>query len=346
MTLLIEEAYSDGMSAYRNGFSGTLTPSTSYGKDSTYGVRVGDLANVWAEIEAGHGWSSHTTDTVVLGMWLYVNAITVNASTILYFRDTSAGSNHLEVTMDLDGGLNFICGSGTFSTAASVIPIQEWVYVEIQLKVNATTGTIDCWVNGSSVLSETSKDTYGNGGTYVNWIQVAGNGGGFINDMFVDSWYLLNTAGSAPWNARLGVVRIYQDLPNGNGNSSGLTGSDGNSTDNYQQVDDLVTASEATYNGSATEGNKDTYAFGDIPSTPTSILGVVITALTEKTDVGAKFGRVVTRSNATDYPESSVALSQGYSIDRVLIENDPDTASAWTQSGYNAAEHGWEVRDS
>jgi len=215
----------------------------------------------------------------------------------------------------------------------------------MKVKVNATTGTIDCWVDGSSVLSETGKDTYASGDAFINFIDVGGSSGSFLQDHYMDSFYLLNAAGSAPWNDKLGVVRIHQDLPTGNGNSSVLVGSDSNSTDNYQQVDDdpVVTT---TYNGSATQGDKDTYAFGSLPSTASSILGVVITTLTEKTDVGAKFGRIVNRSNATDYPGTTYALSQGYSLDSELFETDPDTALAWTESGYNAAEHGWEVRDS
>jgi len=342
MTLLSVEAFDDGLHTYRNGGNGLTGGNwtTTYGKDGTRGFRSGE--NSYIRNAGGTHFPNNSNATVVIGAWVQFKGSNTD---FLWFRDTVSTASHLEVDyIGTDGHLDFICGSGTFSSSAGTIPTDQWCFVEVKLTVNATTGSFDCWVDGSSIMSQTNKDTYGAGNTYTNWFQL-GHASAFTGNIWWDSYYFLNAAGSAPFNDKLGVVRIHQDLPTGNGNSSVLVGSDGNSTNNYQQVDDLP-ASESTYNGSSTQGDKDTYAFGSLPSTSSSILGVVVSTLTEKNDVGAKFGRIVNRSGSTDYAGTTYELSQGYSLDWELLETDPDTASAWTESGYNAAEHGWEVRDS
>jgi hypothetical protein len=132
--------------------------------------------------------------------------------------------------------------------------------------------------------------------------------------------------------------------PSGNGNTSNWVGSDGNSTDNYLMVDETSPDSDTTYVESGTSTNKDTYAFGDISHTPTSIYGVQVTTYAKADDAGARLIGVVTRSAAADYNASVThALGASYAHHPTVLETDPATAAAWTKTNLNAAEFGVRV---
>ena len=224
-------------------------------------------------------------------------------------------------------------------TGSAVIGADVFNYIEFKGVLANSGGTAEIILNGVSVLSFTG-DTLDGTVTDIDKIRV---GSGATIDV-IDDLYICDGTGSTN-NTFLGDVTVEKLTPNGNGNSSVLVGSDGNSTDNYLLVDE-TTPSTADYVGSATEGDKDTYAYSNIAGAPASVLGVAVNSYQAKSDSGTKFARPVVRSGTTDYVGTSVSLSTSYVAGQQLWETDPDTAVAWTESGVNAIEAGFEVRDS
>lgn len=77
--------------------------------------------------------------------------------------------------------------------------------------------------------------------------------------------------------------------------------------------------------------------------TPTTINGVQINLQAEKTDAGLRSIQSVIRSGGSDTDGTSRALGTSYLILTQIAETDPNTAAAWTQSGFDSAEFGAKV---
>ena len=78
----------------------------------------------------------------------------------------------------------------------------------------------------------------------------------------------------------------------------------------------------------------------------TNIIGARAISFALASDAGAIKGRSVCKSGATttstQMPDN--VLSATPKIFSDIIETDPNTSAAWTNTNFNAAEFGWEVR--
>ena len=126
--------------------------------------------------------------------------------------------------------------------------------------------------------------------------------------------------------------------PNGAGSSTQFTPSSGA---NYTTVDELP-YSTTDYVQDTTSGHRDTYTFSDVGST-TTIFGVQNSIIAKKTDVSSISLKPAVKSGATVYYGTTTALTTADSIIRNIHIVDPNTSAAWTQSGVNALEAGFEV---
>lgn len=227
--------------------------------------------------------------------------------------------------------------SGTLlGTASYTLLASTWTYIELKVKLHDTTGTVDVQVNGASVLSLTGQDTK-NGGTKsvldgfsINYIG---------NTVLVDDLYLTNAAGSAN-TGFLGDIKIETLMPSGAGTTTQLTPSTGS---NYQCVDE-VPQNTSDYCGSATAGQYDTYAMGNLATAAGTVYGANVWGYVAKSDAGAKSGALVVRSGGTDYEQTSVALGTSYVYTNTMFESDPATSAAWSISGINALEAGFKAK--
>lgn len=225
------------------------------------------------------------------------------------------------------------------ATSSEAIPYSTWVYLEISVTVSDTVGEVHVRRDGNTTdLVNYTGDTK-NGGTNnsIDRIQI----GSSQIYTYLSDLYILNDTGSTN-NDFLGDVAVRTLSPNANGNSSQLTGSDGNQVDNYLLVDERPFSS-TDYTYSDTSGHKDTYAMEDLPATASTVFGVQINANMRKDDTGLGQARHVLRSGATDYVGTTQTLSTSAITYYQLYEQDPATTSAWTVSGVNDAEAGMEV---
>lgn len=121
-----------------------------------------------------------------------------------------------------------------------------------------------------------------------------------------------------------------------------LVGSDADSINNYQLVDEHP-YSGTDYTGSATTGDKDTYALTDLPAGVTTVFGVQVTGKMAKSDATVAQARYLLRSGGTDYGGTTRTLTTSFTTYSDLYETDPATGVAWTASGVNNLESGMEV---
>ena len=157
----------------------------------------------------------------------------------------------------------------------------------------------------------------------------------------MDDLYWYATAGSMTHPQ--GDVAVHLLLPSGNGNSSGMLGSDGNSTDNYLLVDEPGPNGDADYVSSDTPGVKDTYVMGDLIPTVGTVLGVKAVLTARKDAAGAGAIQSVYRLSGTEVDGASVALTTSHASYVDPIQTTKPGGGAWSIADVNAVEIGVKV---
>lgn len=241
----------------------------------------------------------------------------------------------------------FGSGGGTL-LAESVVNLwtyDAWHYLETQVKIADSGGTVEVRLNGATVLGF-SGDTKNGGSTgKINRMGAASSFTGQVRRM--DDVYLLNEQGSAPGNSFLGDTRCFPLYPNGNGNYSQLVGSDGNSTDNYLLVDEPGTPSSSDYVQSATAGDKDSYAFENMPVSVGTVRAVETRIYAAKSETGTRQMRPLIRRSGSDaFGADHVLAENNYSTWRDIFEQDPHAGpGTWSITNVDGSEFGVEVRN-
>lgn len=230
----------------------------------------------------------------------------------------------------------------TRATSAAVITANSWQYVEFLFQV--TTGASAAYtvkVDGATVLNGTTTlSPYAIADVICFGSQYQYGGG--ANPTYQE--YCDVVVQQAAGASFLGDVAVEWLSANANGNSSQLTGSDADSTNNYLHVDDSTSIDgDTSYVESAVSGNKDTYGVANPSSTPGTIHAVIPTIRARKTDAGPMNVVPVVRSGGADYDQTAEALGDSYAAKKVLLTTDPATGSAWTASAVNNMEVGLKV---
>lgn len=222
--------------------------------------------------------------------------------------------------------------------------IGAWNYFEMYVgPFSATTGRVIVRANGNVVFDYTGN-TLGNtvnndlpGNVAFMRLRTA-NGSSQMDDV-----YLCDDQGPAPYNTFLGDVRVETLVPNNNGSFSQLLGSDGNSVDNYQLVDEQP-AVITDYVGSATIGQRDTYQFTDLVSTNVQVLGVQTFAAATKSDAGIANIKTIERlASGTERLSGAIALPASLGMIGGGVRTTDPAGAAWTMASVNAAQFGVEV---
>lgn len=227
--------------------------------------------------------------------------------------------------------------SGTVITSVATVNLSVWYYIELKVFVNGASGTAELYVNG---VLDTASTTGNFGSTNIGTVQLRlPNGANTSMDW--DDMYACDTTGGAPTDTYLGDVLVEAIFPSGNGNSSVLVGSDGNSTDNYLLVDE-TTPSTADYVESSTVGNKDTYAFSNLTPTTGTVYGLQVLPYAAKTDAGTRSIVSVARLSATEVDSAVKTLSTSYQYLGDISVTKPG-GGVWTISDVNSAEFGVKI---
>ena len=247
---------------------------------------------------------------------------------------------HIALFPTSTGAIAVYRGDGTtlLGTSASFFATSIWTWLQAKVVIHDTAGSVEIRdASGIVILSLTGIDTRNAGTGYCDTVSL-GSATTNSADISFDDWHAWDATGSI-CNTWTNDSRIDHRLPTGPGSNTQFISSSGA---NYTAVDD-ATFNTTDYVESATAGQKDTYAFGDISHAPPAIFSVVLTAVAQKDDAGARALKLVARSGGTDYSGAAATLNQGSYLRLADVrEVDPATGAAWTQTSYNAAEIGFE----
>ncbi|NCC04323.1 MAG: hypothetical protein EOM37_09840 [Proteobacteria bacterium] len=261
---------------------------------------------------------------------------------LVQLRD-STGSIQIGLYMHcIDGLLRIWRGdmSTLLATSSSAIPLNTWCYIELRTFINDTTGTLELRINGTTIATYTGDTKQSTSLNTARTIRLSGGvystGYGFIDDL-----YICDGTGTTN-NDFLGDCRVDTLYPNGIGNSAQFTPT--GSAANWENVKDTTIDEDTTNNASATAGQIDSFAFGDLSNLGSSVFGVQNNLLAKKDDAGTRTMRSITRIGSTNYESGDFSLGTTYLDYLQIQETNPATTAAWTVDAINGAEFGYKVQ--
>jgi len=262
--------------------------------------------------------------TVVIGCRIWMNGNMTTHHHLFRFED--GGSHLASLNLLLDGRLQVSTSSNqgilaSYPTSEKAISGYTWAYVEAKIYFHASAGTVDFWINGTSVGSFTSLDTI-YAGTSCDAIRMGNLGDTYwndeirITDIYVDD------------STQRGPMDIWYQAADTAGSAANFTPSAGS---NYQNVDDIGHDGDTTYNSSTATSTLDQIAHGDtLAVAPLALQPMVIARYVPTGSANIKVGLL---SSTTHNQASAEGLSDTYDGYRGSIYvNDPATASPWASA--------------
>lgn len=167
--------------------------------------------------------------TYIQGFAIYIVNVTAETG-ICAFSDT--GTNQVGLTFDAVGTLRvrrgMTLGAGTtgtvLGTGSTNIGFGAWHYVELKVKIDSSTGTVDVQLDGLNVLSLTGQNTQNSASNTANQITLGlctSNFGNAVSAYF-DDYYINDTSGSSN-TSFLGDTSITCTFPSANGTRNNYT---------------------------------------------------------------------------------------------------------------------------
>lgn len=259
---------------------------------------------------------------------------------------TPAGSdNYVEWDAATDLLRLYINGSLEDSVGVSTAGFDttdKWYHIGLTLNCNATTGWVTFYLNRTSTLSFSGNTSTGVTEAYIGGTATANKG--WANSMYVDDLYIDDIVGES--DSAPPLIRFIAHTPNGNGSTNSWIGSDGNSTNNYQLVDDAIgngLVAKNTY-VEASSNIKDDYSVEDSQNYNNYTFNAVILYSYAFKDTSAIATTLSLYSyDGTTYQSgSSNSLSTDYDLIQERQSLQPD-GTAWNDTDFNSMKFGQEA---
>ncbi|MGV1017445.1 MAG: hypothetical protein ACOYBW_08720 [Fluviibacter phosphoraccumulans] len=349
MTTLYADNFTDIVtssftSPAQDGWSATPSSQTPFRTSSAVQRRTGVNS---ASMEYNRqGQRNITTSSSTVFMSFAVNCTTLPASgnpqylteirdsgDLLIARVSQTSANQWRIQYGV---------SGTAVVSTATFSLSTWYWVQLKVVIHDTTGSIELRDSSGNVLcSATNVDTKPGTPNTPGRIRVGSGsdwspGSAYLTDLHVwdDTGSICNT-----WT---NPSQVDTFLPNGAGSSAQFTPSAGA---NWQCVDEAqATSAEFVSTAGENTGYKDLYTFANLSAVPDAIYSVFVTAQVNKDNAGPGKLKLDVLSGAT--AASSAVQTPAESGDTrvaAVFEADPATSAAWDQTGFNAAEFGFEV---
>lgn len=273
--------------------------------------------------------------TWIVGFAAKLDNLPGSAQAAVHFTD--GGTTHCGLGVADTTGLLFAWRGTTgtvLGTASAAVPVGSWCYIECKVTIgDSPNGAFAIRLNGVTVLNLTGQDTRNAGNASANGVRISLSNTGIS---YVDDIYICDAIGTTN-NDFLGDCKVEQVLPTGAGASTLWTPSAGS---NYQCVDDVPPNGDTDYVSSATAGQTDTYAFGDLGVASGTVKAVQATVNARKDDAGSRSLAVVARPGSTDRVGATQAVGDSYAGYTEIWNTNPDTAAAWSVPEVNASSFG------
>jgi hypothetical protein len=236
-----------------------FVPATTIARTGSYSYLFNARYGRWAY------WQISATRQIRMGWFLYAASLGNQATgNMLTVRTDTTDLLHLgwsALAEKTSGDINLYFNSSWqgATTSHPILP-STWQHFAIDMKIDSSAGWVKLYIDGNEVKSFTATNT---GNDDIEVVQIGSTLLWHSSNRYtyMDDIYLDDTTGESVPTESPPVLRFYYVLPNGNGNYSQWDGSDGDSTNNYQLVDDVpAVATDYVETGVADE--YDSYTMG------------------------------------------------------------------------------------
>lgn len=327
--------------------TGLATKYSESGGNSNTALITGRIGGLGLKVHMAPSGSPHIVpatfgnlQTWIIGFGLKTGTELI-ATRIFSLYDSTSEQFALRMTaageLVLYRGTTIITGG---TSAPGVLVTDAWHYIEIKVTIgDPGVGNYELRVAGVNILSDANEDTKQTANAYAQTIRFLGAFNSDPDTQFAfDDIYICDTTGSVN-NDFLGPKRVVVIFSDGAGDSTDFTPSAGS---NYQAVDDNPHDTDTTYVESGTATDRDLYTFGNVSLV--NISGIQISAICRDTDASPFDIKLVAKSGSTtDAGSAQTVGSVGYVTRSRILEENPDTSAAWTDSEIDAAQFGIEV---
>lgn len=251
------------------------------------------------------------------------------------FLDSGA-AKQFDISLDSQGDLVFKRGGSTvIATSDGTHRLRStiWSYVEIEVTIDDSSGTVKMWIDGIQVCNVSGADTETGGTGIVREFTICPTNG---LDSAVDLDDLYITDGT-----RLGECQVVDLAPTSDGSPNTWVASTG--TDEFAMVDESPANSDTDYIQTSTAGDKSFFGLSDLAAQFDTVHAVGVMAWMRKTDGTARSARGKIRSNTDEGDAATLTLTTSYLTSYGLFNTDPQGGGAWTPTRVNALESGVEV---
>ena len=261
------------------------------------------------------------------------------------FRFHGRNTTHCTIEMGSVGEFRLFNSTTAFKdTAVFTNPHTFWTrnvwhWVEFDVTISNSVGTATIYLDGVESTTWTNEDTQSS--SFSDLLSVT-----YINDSNHDmqwaSAYLMDTNGTAN-NSRLGPFYVQTITPNGDGGTTDWTPLSG--LTNYEMIDDATPDDATTYVSSSTVNDTDYYDYTALSTGVgtgnfDTISGVRVASLIRKLSAGDRLIRTAVSSGLSTGEAAAAGVPVDWWGHIGIFEQDPDTSTAWTPAGINAAQFG------
>lgn len=226
--------------------------------------------------------------------------------------------------------------STVIATSSENYSINQWFYFEVEYTPGSNpNGRVIIRKNGNTIIDFTGDTRSTTSIVKSDAIIIAG-GYSAGPTVYWDDIYINDSTG-AQNNAFMGDVEVKLLSPNGNGSHSQFVGSDGNSTDNYDLINDTT---YTDYVESSTVGAKDSYLLDNVSNVNVHAVQSVVRGA--QAGGGMAAIKPFVRISGVDYLGATQYLGQ-QTVSTNIYELNPATSTAWTDNDVNGTEVGVEV---
>lgn len=286
------------------------------------------------EFAANYGQTNGVTD-IIFGM--LVNVDRAIASFGLRLRSPAAALL-LSMGHNGSGAFQFYPMNSYDSDLDTNFPLNEWKFLEVRMRFGVGDGQFRTWVDGALAASKDVVSFSGSAHFAEFFFQAT-----YLK--FNDFYVIIGTDGTLLEDSdRLGPIRVANLSSATSSVTSGWSGSDGNSVDNYQLIDEtLQNWSSTDYVSASSTGLQDTYRWNLSSLSGREVNGVYAETSLQRTDINAASASVIAKSSTDVALRPDIAVPLNYTRYGHGFLLQPD-GSTWTSTGLADAEFGVQRR--
>lgn len=272
--------------------------------------------------------------TGMMGFHFSIPSIAASRS-ICAFLD--AGVDQVDLRTDTTGALFFTRNGTTIGSVSTFrITPNQFYWCEVKVTVDPSAGVASLFINATAILTQTGLNTRASANSFFNQVILVGNNG---NSTY-DSFHFWDTSAGDVNGFPYGEHLIDTELAVGAGSHTDWSEFPATGA-NFNKVNEPNEDGDATYVFSATPNQIDSYQFANLRPTGGTIGTIAINTIDRDDDATPRTFDHYSLSGGSSNLSAPFTPGSNYINHQSFVGTDPNTGSAWTVSGRNAAEFGY-----